>query len=66
MSNTNEINGVPLLLSIKLDGVTYCIDIQDNVYIYNSETKATTLVTDKELLNKIFDYLEPKPLDVIM
>lgn len=64
MSHKNEINGVPMLGSIKLDGTTYCIDIQDNVYIYDVETRSATLVTDTALINKIFDYLEAKPLDI--
>ena len=64
MSYKNEINGIPMLGSIKLDGTTYCIDLEENIYMYDVETKLLTLVTDVTLSNKILDYLEAKPLDI--
>ncbi len=64
MSHKNEINGIPMLGSIKLDSTTYCIDLEENIYMYDAETKLLTLVTDVSLVNKILDYLEAKPLDI--
>lgn len=65
MSHRNVINGIRMMGSFEFEGSIYYADIDDNLYLYDDKNCKIILVEDKELINKIWDALEAKPLDVV-
>lgn len=64
MSQRNIINGIRMATSIEFEGAIYYIDIEDNIYLYDKPNSRISKVTDKALLNRIWDMIEPQPIDI--
>ena len=65
MSQTKDINGIPVLGSVLYENKTYYLDIEENIYEYDYANNSFILVKDETLINNILDFLEAKPLDII-
>ena len=58
-----KINDVPVLGTIKMDGITYYVD--RNKFIYTLDNNTYNKVTDASTLKRILEYITPRSLDVI-
>ena len=65
MSQRNVINGIRMATSLEFEGAIYYIDLEDNIYLYDKLNSKISKVTDKDLLNKIWDKIAPQPIDII-
>ena len=59
---SNLVNDKHLLGSVIVDGVTYYVDINRNIFIKNNDEFEK--VEDTETLKKILEYITPKSIDV--
>lgn len=62
-SISNNINGRPILGSVKVHGVTYYVDINKKIFIKDEQEYSQ--IVDEQTLKEILDYITPKSLDVI-
>ena len=58
----NKIDGKIIVGQVKFDGIMYYIRIDRN--IYTEENGQYNIVQDKELLQKILEYISPTSMDV--
>ena len=65
MSQRNVINGIRMATSLEFEGAIYYIDINDNIYLYDKLNSRISKVTDKDLLDKIWDKIEPQTIDIV-
>ena len=63
MDNDIKINGVDVLGKIKVDGITYYVDMNKTIYTCQDDG-AYSKVNDESTLKKILDYITPQSMDV--
>ncbi len=64
MSQRNVINGIRMATSLVFEGARYYIDIDDNIYLYDKLNSRISKVTDKDLLDRIWNKISPQPIDI--
>lgn len=58
-----NINGIPVLGTIKIENTIYYVDKNRSIYIYEDDTYKK--VNDMETLKKVLRYISPRSMDVI-